>query len=219
MNRTYVIADLHGRYDLLIAALNEIVRRDKGGTIITLGDYIDRGPDSRFVIQHLTSLRRKPRDGWHVICLKGNHEQMMVDTLRTPLNSNWWLGNGGDATLSSYNGHVSENDLSWIAALPSLYFDRHRVYVHAGVDPMTPLEEQQDDILLWKRYPNDEDIGHGKRHVVHGHTPRPHGPERLTNRTNLDTYAWRAGRLVVGVFDDALPGGPTDLIQIRGSAA
>lgn len=215
MARTYAIADLHGRYDLLIAAINEIIRRDSGGTIITLGDYIDRGPESRQIIEHLMALRRQPRDGWQVICLKGNHEDMMVETLRRPLDPNWWVGNGGAETLRSYGSRVPDAHLDWISALPSIHVDKHRVFVHAAVDPTRPLDDQTDEHLLWYRYIDGADIGHGERHVVHGHTPRPHGPERLQNRTNLDTYAWRTGRLVVGVFDDDQPGGPVDLISIK----
>ena len=70
-------------------------------------------------------------------------------------------------------------------------------------------------MLLWKRYPRDDAAGHGARHVVHGHDPDPEGPLRLAGRTALDTLAWRSGRLVVGVFDDARPGGPVDLVEVR----
>ena len=68
---------------------------------------------------------------------------------------------------------------------------------------------------LWHRYADGADIGHGERHVVHGHAPKPLGPERYENRTNLDTYAWRTGRLVIAVFDDATAGPPVELIEIR----
>ena len=64
---------------------------------------------------------------------------------------------------------------------------------------------RQTSILLWHRYPEGDDIGYGERHVVHGHTPNPQGPERLSRRTNLDTLAWKTGRLVIAVFDDHTP--------------
>ena len=143
----------------------------------------------------------------------------MVETLRKPLDPNWWVGNGGAATLRSYGTRVPDDHLDWISALPSIHVDKRRVFVHAGVDPTCPLDDQTDKYLLWYRYINGADMGHGERHVVHGHTPWPHGPERLQNRTNLDTYAWRTGRLVVGVFDDDAPGGPIDLIEVKGSPA
>jgi serine/threonine protein phosphatase 1 len=218
MSRTYAIADLHGRFDLLEKAFSAIHQHAGGADnqIITLGDYIDRGPQSRQIIEHLMAAQKA---GMKLICLKGNHEDMMVETLRKPLDPNWWVGNGGETTLRSYRNNVPDRHLDWIAALPSIHADQHRVFVHAGVDPTCPLSDQTDKYLLWYRYINGADIGHGKRHVVHGHTPWPHGPERFQNRTNLDTYAWRSGRLVVGVFDDDLPGGPIDLIEVKGSPA
>jgi serine/threonine protein phosphatase 1 len=213
MTQTYAIADLHGRYDLLIQALNTIFRRP-GGTVITLGDYVDRGPESRQIISHLMTLRDSPRAGWKVICLKGNHEDMMHESLMKPLDLGWWVGNGGGATLKSYNNEVPSNHLHWINQLPSIHYDRHRVFVHAGVDPGRPLDEQTEEYKLWFRYPEDADVGHGERHVVHGHTPNPHGPERYKDRTNLDTLAWRTGRLVVAVFDDEKPGPPIEFVEI-----
>ena len=72
-----------------------------------------------------------------------------------------------------------------------------------------------DKILLWKRYPTGADVGHGARHVVHGHDPAVDGPIRYERRTALDTLAWQTGRLVIAVFDDAKAGGPIDTIEIR----
>lgn len=215
MSKTYAIADIHGHYDLLIQALNAVFRRPGGGTVITLGDYIDRGPKSRQVVSHLMSLREAPQKGWKVICLKGNHEDMMHETITAPLDPNWWVGNGGSTTLVSYGGKVPPEHLDWVKALPTIYADKHRVFVHAGVDPTKPLEEQTDEFKLWYRYVDGADIGHGERHVVHGHTPNPHGPERYENRTNLDTYAWRTGRLSIAVFDDAKPGAPIEFIEVN----
>lgn len=214
MSRTYAIADLHGRYDLLIQALNTIFRRPGGGTVITLGDYIDRGSQSRQVIEHLMTLREAPQAGWKVICLKGNHEDMMVETIDKPLDIGWWVGNGGAQTLVSYGGKVPPEHLAWAKDLPTIHADQHRVFVHAGVDPTKPLDQQTEEFKLWYRYVDNADIGHGERHVVHGHTPNPDGPERYENRTNLDTLAWRTGRLVVAVFDDARAGGPVEYIEI-----
>ncbi len=215
MTTTYAIADLHGRYDLLIHALNTIFRRPGGGTVITLGDYVDRGPESRQIISHLMTLREAPQDGWKVICLKGNHEDMMHETITAPLDSNWWVGNGGATTLVSYGGTVPPEHLRWVNGLPTIHADKHRVFVHAGVDPTKPLDQQTDEFKLWYRYVDGADIGHGERHVVHGHTPNPNGPERYENRTNLDTYAWRTGRLSIAVFDDEKAGPPVEFIEVE----
>lgn len=217
MSLTYAIADLHGRYDLLIQALNAIFRRPGGGTIVTLGDYVDRGAESRQIISHLMTVRETPREGWKVVCLKGNHEDMMYESLMKPLDLGWWVGNGGETTLKSYSNEVPSNHLHWISKLPTTHVDRHRVFVHAGVDPTKALDQQTEEFMLWYRYVDGADIGHGERHVVHGHTPNRFGPERYQNRTNLDTLAWKTGRLVVAVFDDETPGGPIDLIEVTAS--
>ncbi len=92
--------------------------------------------------------------------------------------------------------------------------DQHRVFVHAGVDPAVPLNKQDEEHLLWSR--DQTTLGHGRRHVVHGHTPEENGPIISEGRTNLDTLAWATGRLVIGVFDDDRPGGPIELLQVQG---
>lgn len=225
MSFTYAIADLHGRFDLLSAALAKIEEHATGPyTIICLGDYVDRGPQSRQIIEHLIAGSTKP--GQTLICLKGNHEAMMVQCCREPRNIGWWLGNGGGSTLMSYGqapGEVAdprvvpEEHLGWLAALPLTHVDEHRIYVHAGVDPLRLLETQGEDELLWRRYAPGDERGLGTRHVVHGHDPFEEGPLLLAKRTDLDTLAWATGRLVIGVFDDAAPGGPVDLIEVIGT--
>ena len=220
---TYAVADLHGRYDLLEAALDAIHRhaeqwRLRQATVVFLGDYVDRGPQSAKVIGRLL---QGPPDGWRWVCLKGNHEAMMSLALRNADRLEWWIGNGGDTTIVSYREHhdTIRAHLSWIDALPSLHRDDHRVFVHAGVNPAMPLDAQAEKTLLWKRYPKTADEGYGDLHLVHGHDPHLDGPIRLIHRTALDTLAWRAGRLVLGVFDDTLPGGPIDLIEVHGKPA
>ena len=220
---TYAIADLHGSFDLLERALSTIERHGASArrrTVVFLGDYIDRGPQSRQIIERLTA---GPPSGWKWICLRGNHEGIMLQTLANELKLDWWLDNGGAQTLTSYGNPKGPYDPSvvpiehqnWIRARPLFYADKHRIYVHAGVDPDLPLEEQTEDTLTWMRYPTrNVDIGWRDKHVVHGHDPFEDGPVILAHRTNLDTLAWFTGRLVAGVFNDDLPGGPIDLIEV-----
>lgn len=220
---TFAVADLHGRADLLSDALAAIdTYAPDGATIVFLGDYVDRGRDGAKVLE---TLRRGPRPGWRWICLKGNHEAMMSLALRNPERLDWWLGNGGDATVASYRDHrdLVSTHLGWIEALPTLHVDPCRVFVHAGVERAVPLAAQQDKTLLWKRYPPGDPGGHRaadgtERHVVHGHDPDENGPLLLASRTALDTLAWRTGRLCVGVFDNQRSGGPVDKLTIRRSA-
>jgi serine/threonine protein phosphatase 1 len=221
MSLTYVIPDIHGRDDLLSEGLARITAHSgsDAGTIVTIGDYVDKGPASRQVIERLLS---GVAGGWRLVALKGNHDAMMADALRDPSKMASWIQKGGDAALASYGGDpaaVPPSHLAWLDGLLPMHVDRHRVYVHAGVDPELPLDQQSEATLLWKRYPKGFSAGYGERHVVHGHDNFPEGPLLLEGRSNLDTLAWRTGRLVIGVFDDDLPGGPVDLIEVKGSPA
>ncbi len=109
--------------------------------------------------------------------------------------------------------------IDWLDARPLMHDDKHRIYVHAGVDPSLPLALQNEKVLLWKRYARAETGGYGARHVVHGHDVSVEGPLLFEGRSNLDAGAWRTGRLVIGVFDDDVPGGPVDFITVQGAAA
>jgi serine/threonine protein phosphatase 1 len=221
MSLTYVIADIHGRYDLLSEALAEITlrSRDEAAAIVMLGDYVDKGPDSKGVIDLLLA---GVDAGWNLVTLKGNHDALMVEALHDPSKMAAWMGKGGDAALASYGGDlaaVPASHIGWLDRLQLLHVDAHRLYVHAGVDPELPLDQQCEATLLCKRYPSEFSGGFGTLHVIHGHDNHPEGPLLYEGRTNLDTLAWRTGRLTVGVFDDDRPGGPIDFIVIRGQPA
>jgi serine/threonine protein phosphatase 1 len=221
MSLTYVIPDIHGRYDLLCDGLVEISARPeaKGGIIVTIGDYVDKGPDSKAVIERLLS---GVGEGFRLVALKGNHDAMMVDALRDPSRMAAWIAKGGDAALASYGGDpaaVPQSHIDWLDGLRLMHVDAHRLYVHAGVDPEIPLDRQSEETLLWKRYPRGFPGGFGKLHLVHGHDNCPDGPLLYEGRTNLDTLAWRTGRLAIGVFDNDISGGPVDFIVIEGAPA
>jgi serine/threonine protein phosphatase 1 len=221
MSLTYVIPDIHGRHDLLIKALADITARanNEAGIIVTIGDYVDKGPQSKQVIDRLLS---GVAEGWRLIALKGNHDAMMVQALRDPSKMASWIEKGGDTALASYGGDpaaVPQAHIAWLDGLWLMHVDNHRIYVHAGINPGIPLSEQSEATLLWKRYPKGFSGGFGELHVVHGHDNFPEGPLLYQGRTNLDTLAWRTGRLVIGVFDDDSPGGPVDFIVVRGSPA
>jgi serine/threonine protein phosphatase 1 len=218
MSYTFVIPDIHGRLDLLEDALALIVARSGGGTIVTIGDYVDKGPASKAVIERLQS----GVSGFELVTLKGNHDAMMAGALRHGSKMVDWLGKGGDAALASYGGDpasVPQSHIDWLDGLALFHVDRYRLYVHAGVDPSAPLDRQREETLLWRRYPKGYPEGFGDLHVVHGHDNDPNGPLLYAGRTNLDTLAWRTGRLTIGVFDDDRPGGPIDFIVVNGAAA
>ena len=221
MGLTYVIPDIHGRDDLLGEAIAAITARSGGeaGAIVTLGDYVDKGPDSKQVIDRLL---RGIAAGWSLIALKGNHDAMMVEALRDSAKMASWMEKGGDAALASYGGDpaaVPQSHIGWLDRLLLMHLDTHRLYVHAGIDPEVPLDRQSEATLLWKRYPKGFSEGFGKLHVVHGHDNFPDGPLLYEGRRNLDTLAWRTGRLTIGIFDDDKPGGPVDFIAVKGPPA
>ncbi len=223
--RVYAIGDIHGRLDLLDVALDQIAAHGGPETVkqvICLGDYVDRGPDSAGVVARLMT-----REGDGFICLKGNHEAIMVEALgATEEDMDFWLNVGGLETLDSYGPAraVPPEQVRWMDALPLWWSDGNRYYVHAGLAPNVPIDEQDEAVLLWIREkfllaPAEQLPGH----VVHGHTPRWRGkpdaalPELLDQRTNLDTGAWLTGVLSVGVFDPDLAGGPLEVLTVRQS--
>jgi len=207
----WAIGDIHGRFDLLTKALAEIEARSPSPTrIVFLGDYIDRGPQSREVVETLMAGPKRAGDEW--ICLRGNHEQMMIDAYREPLNPGWWLGNGGETTVASFGGAIPEAVLSWCESLPICHETSTHFFVHAGIRPGLSLKLQEPEVMLWIRGPFlDDDTDHGK-HIVHGHTPNRQA-ELMPNRTNLDSGAFYYSVLTAARFD--APGGPTSILEIR----
>ncbi len=221
MSRTYAIPDIHGRLDLLEMAIDTIARHAVGhsGTIVTLGDYIDRGPSSRQVVERLMGWKL---EGFEIVNLKGNHEAMMLAVCKAQAELEWWTRNGGSLTLASYDEASGRPDLrelprthlEWMDNLRVLHVDQYRVYVHAAVDASVSLNAQKEEILLWRRYPRGADRGYGRRYVVHGHDADPDGPFVGKRRANLDVQAWKTGRLAIGVFDDGRPGGPVEILEV-----
>lgn len=220
--RVYAIGDIHGRFDLL-KTMHSIISEDlemapiANACVVYLGDYIDRGPASLDVIDCILNTTVP---GTRSIFLMGNHEQMMLDFIDKAdrRSGRAWFNNGAEATLISY-GIVapSDSDYSALAAtlskrlpdehvsfLRSLRY-RHQIgdvlFVHAGIDPDRPLDDQDDHDLIWIRdkFLNfDGDFG---VLVVHGHTPGD-TVEAKPNRINVDTRAFRSGVLSAAVLEN-----------------
>lgn len=204
---TYAVGDVHGRADLLDALLGRIDAHaaSRPRRLVFLGDYVDRGPASAPVLDRVRALQR--RETLHVVCLKGNHEDMMLRAARG--SGEWdavWLRNGGDATLSSFGvarvADVPADMLDWLAARQTSFEDGRRCYVHAGLDPTRDRLDQSDRDRLWIReafLAGDHDFG---KLVVHGHTPTRDGrPEIRPHRVNVDTGAVYGGPLTAAIFD------------------
>jgi serine/threonine protein phosphatase 1 len=217
--RIYAIGDVHGRADLLANLFARIdadlqMQPIQHSVQVLLGDYIDRGPDSRQVLDIVIG-RRKTHS---VIPLKGNHEQCALNVLSDPSSFLQWKSVGGLSTVLSYGIAASWTDdfqsvaLAFANNLP----DSHRrflqglplsftcgdfFFVHAGARPGIRLEEQSEHDLLWIRDDfllHEEDFG---KVIVHGHTPNLE-PEIRRNRINIDTGAYATGRLTCLVLED-----------------
>ena len=203
---TYAIGDVHGCRDRLERLLARCDRHAGGqpSRLVFVGDYIDRGPDSRGAVEIILGLQRE-RPG-RVICLRGNHEQIMLDALASG-DMTLWLNNGANTTLASYGvrrvADLPAEHLAWFSALPTSFDDGLRLFVHAGVDPSRALDDQRDHDLIWIREPflsTERDYG---RLIVHGHTPQRGGkPDVRRWRVNLDTAAVYGERLTAAVFND-----------------
>ena len=200
---TYAIGDVHGCLDPLTALVDLCMRHCAGRPmrLVFLGDYIDRGPDSRGVIDRLRKLQSEMPG---VVCLRGNHEALLLEAVETD-DEGMWLLNGAVQTLQSYGvteaAALPQDDVDWLAALPLFFDDGRRFFAHAGVNPAIALDRQDESDLLWIREPflsSDRDYG---RLIVHGHTPlKTARPDLHRNRLNLDTAAVYGGRLTAGVF-------------------
>ncbi|MGH6947351.1 MAG: metallophosphoesterase family protein [Kiloniellales bacterium] len=222
--RYYVIGDIHGRSDLVgrlhrqILADSTAVRRNMQLIAVYLGDYVDRGPDSRGVIDLLLD---NPLNGFAKVYLKGNHEDALLRFLDDPAEGRGWLGIGGLETLLSYGVHLPQNlspheELEHVWAelrlrMPSEHLAflgelelRHEaggyLFVHAGVRPGRPLSQQHPHDLMWIR---DDFLrsrqNHGKI-VVHGHSPGER-PDVQDNRIGIDTTAYATDTLTCLVLE------------------
>lgn len=223
--RTYAIGDVHGRLDLLSQAFALIIddAGERGADVVCLGDYVDRGPDSKGVIDLLMSSPLRDRDT--LVCLMGNHEQLMLGAATgCKASESCWMGNGGVQTAISYGSSIPADHLNWLSELPLLHQDAHRIYVHAGLMPGYGPDQQDPEWCLWIRDRFLREQGGWSKHVVHGHTPQWDGkpnatePECLAHRTNLDTGACWTGVLTVGVFDPNQAGGPISILRAQSEA-
>ncbi len=215
--RVYAIGDIHGRADLL-AELHGRIRADAAAhpaarrAIVYLGDYVDRGPDSRGVVE---TILEAPLEGFDAVRLRGNHEDLMLEFLDDVAGAVNWFFNGGLATLASYDVEprtgagasrpAHELQQEFRRALPARHLEffrelavSHRegdyLFVHAGIRPGVALDGQDPHDLIWIR---DAFLASRADHgfvVVHGHSIRPE-PEDTGNRIGIDTGAYATGVL------------------------
>ncbi len=225
--RVYAIGDVHGRADCLSELLSAIDADQaenpvEKARIILLGDYTDRGPASRRVIETLVS-----RSGdSNFVCLRGNHDEWFFKFLSDPDEGDGFLHWGGMQTLDSYGvdisgDHRSNAELSrelarlvppdhrrFLGRLKHWHVEGDFFFCHAGVRPSIPLEYQDPHDLMWIRGEFHAHKGSFGKVVVHGHTPQDSVDFR-PNRINIDTRAYDTGILTCLVLE----GSQSRLIQ------
>lgn len=225
--RIYAIGDVHGRADLLAPVLQQIeidvlLHPVAKPVVVFLGDYIDRGPASKEVIDLLLA----PGPMSEMVFLKGNHEAFVLDILENSARLDDWRRYGGLETLISYGvkppiNPTASEQVTLVNAFAKALPDAHRhfletlrtsydcgdfLFVHAGVRPLVPLSAQTEKDLLWIR---DDFLSWDKKFekiIVHGHTPVER-PDIRFNRINIDTGAFATGRLTCMTFEgsDIMP--------------
>jgi len=175
------------------------------------------GPDSRGVIEFLMRLQTQCLD--EVTFLMGNHETLALSAIACSDFMDDWVENGGESTLRSYGAasaaELPGDHIEWLRSLPLGCDDGQRFFVHAGINPEKPLDQQDWQDLLWIREPFLSDQRDYGRLIVHGHTPIGDGkPDLKRNRLNIDTGAVFGGPLTAAVFtDDQMD--PIDFVQVR----
>jgi serine/threonine protein phosphatase 1 len=166
MKRILAVSDIHGEYDKLLHALEEANYDPKTDQLVLLGDYVDRGPDSKKVVEYLITL---VEDG--AIALLGNHDKMFIDSIRDIDTYRMWIKNGGGTTIDSYDGDegLMQAHIRWLDKHLKFYYETDDyIFVHAGLEPGVELEEQDPFVMTWSR--EVEEIGLGKT-VISGHIP------------------------------------------------
>ena len=219
--RIHVVGDVHGNVDALRDVFSRIdadvpLLGARRSVQIFLGDYVDRGPASREVLELLITRSRTDE----LLLLKGNHEAMLLEFLDNPSLLGHWRQYGGLQTLISYGLKPTINPTldeqkelalelarcippahrKLIGTMPSSFSVGDFFFVHAGVRPGIPFKQQKEEDLLWIR---EEFLLHERDYekiVVHGHTPVAE-PAVLSNRINLDVGAYATGRLACLVID------------------
>lgn len=190
--RTLIIGDIHGCNKTFNALIDKIALSPLDHLFL-LGDYIDRGPDSKGVLDTIVNLKER---GYQVSCLRGNHEQMMLNAFQPPVNKEEedddgsneavdylkrWLKNGGKETLNSFGiskvEQVPPQYFTFLKQLPYYIETEDLILVHAGLDFHTknPFDNLEEMIWIRDWYTSINDKWLGKRTIVHGHTPIPCG--------------------------------------------
>jgi serine/threonine protein phosphatase 1 len=200
MKKLFAIGDIHGCASKLSNILDKIRIDTEHDTLVFIGDYIDRGPDSREVIDIVLDVKRRMTN---VVCLIGNHEHMLINYYLHGTGEEMFFMNGGDITAHDYglkrtdqhvNMNIPDEHLDFYRSLLPYYETDQFIFVHAGLRPGIPLSGQHMDDIIWIRNEFiDSTYNFGKK-VVFGHTPLAK-PLIELNKIGIDTGAVYGGKL------------------------
>ncbi len=192
--RRFVIGDIHGCSKAL-RTLIELIDPEPDDELVFLGDYVDRGPDSRDVIDQVIELEQR----CHVVALRGNHEIMLYGVAYCNLDKEVWLDSGGRATVASYGGSldkIPESHRRFLQSLLPHYETEQAIFVHASYDPKAPMDQQPDNLRYWTHLTSPPPPHVSGKRVFVGHTPQGSGMVRdLGYLVYMDTYCFGTGYL------------------------
>lgn len=180
----YAIGDIHGMIDKLQNVLSKIPLK-KHDILIFLGDYIDRGPNSREVLDECFDLSKK----YKTIFLKGNHEDLFIKCPHDNDAFECWIYNGGQATIDSYksnDGMIPIRHIEFFKSLLPFYQTKHYYFCHAGINPNISLVNQSEEDLLWIRNEFLYSEKKFEKIIIHGHSVSK-DPVIKENRIGIDT--------------------------------
>ena len=195
MPRLIAIGDIHGCGKALTAIVDQLELTSED-TLVTLGDYVDRGPNSAAVIEQLIALR----DVCRLRPILGNHEAMMIMGLREPEEFEFWMSCGGQETVDSYGGNpenIPASHLDFLDACEMYVETDDHFFVHANYSADLALDRQQDYVLLWEHLTEHMPRRHqsGKQAIV-GHTPQKDGEVLVRDHLIcIDTFCYGGGWL------------------------
>ncbi len=192
--RRFAIGDIHGCYAALLA-LDEALQFGVEDVVVTLGDYVDRGPDSRLVLDHLIALEQRTT----LVPLLGNHELMMLEARLGGDAFDCWRDVGGNATLDSYKVQTMEGiparHWKFLETCRRFHETERDFFVHANAQPDLALAEQPDEMLFWETFDHPPPHQSGRR-MICGHTSQRSGvPVNLGHAVCIDTCAYGGGWL------------------------
>jgi serine/threonine protein phosphatase 1 len=192
MSRTLAIGDIHGCRAALDVLLG-VVAPLHDDVVITLGDYVDRGPDSKGVLERLLTLEADA----HLVPLLGNHDEMMLDARRSGAVD--WEEGYGEATIASYGGNmrqIPEAHWRFLERCRDWHETPTHIFAHASIDPHLELEQQATYVLRWKSLRADMPPHRSAKTLVCGHASQKDGrPLNLGHAVCIDTYAYGGGWL------------------------